>query len=88
MFYTTRYYYPHGIEGEAMECTFKAFRDINKAIKYCHRYAQGVRFAGVRIEDEKGKTIYEITSDFEVLNNLGLLICWRNIVRFRENIRV
>ena len=70
MFSTIRYFYPHGIEGEAMQCTFKDFEDVNKAIKYCNRYAKGLRFAGVRIEDEKGNTVYEITSDFEVLNNM------------------
>lgn len=65
MYSTTRYYYPNGIEGESMQCTFKDFDDIDKAIKYCHRYAKGLRFAGVKVEDEKGNAIFEITSDFE-----------------------
>ena len=65
---TTRHFYPHGIEGEAMDCTFKEFNTIEKAIKYADRYAKGLRFAGVQIEDETGNTVYEITSDFEVFD--------------------
>ncbi len=66
MFYTTRHYYPHGIEGESMNCTFKEFDTIEKAIKYCHRYAKGIRFAGVQVEDEEGFLLYEITSDGDI----------------------
>ena len=62
MYYTTRYFYPHGIEGEEMKYTSKEFDTFEKAQKYAHRYAKGVRFAGVEIEDEEGKVIYEITS--------------------------
>ena len=69
MYSTTRHFYPRGIEGEAMDCTFKEFDTIEKAIKYAHRYAKGLRFAGVQIEDETGKTLYEITSDFDVLDH-------------------
>lgn len=65
MFTTTRYFYPHGIEGESMDNTVKEFDNIEKAIVYCHRYATGVKFAGVQIEDENGKVIYEISSDYE-----------------------
>lgn len=63
MYTVTRSYYPHGVEGECMENNTKDFEDIEKAIKYAHRYAKGTRFAGVRVEDEKGKLLYEITSD-------------------------
>jgi hypothetical protein len=66
MFYTTRHYYPNGIEGESMSCTFKEFDTIEKAIKYCHRYAKGIRFAGVQVEDEEGFLLYEITSDGDI----------------------
>lgn len=66
LFATTRHFYPNGIEGEAMDCTFKEFSEIEKAIKYAHRYAKGIKFAGVQIEDESGKILYEITSDFDV----------------------
>jgi len=68
MFNTTRYFYPHGIEGEAMNCTFKEFDSIDKAIKYAHRYTKGLRFAGVQIEDEAGNIVYEITSDQETID--------------------
>lgn len=66
MFSTIRHFYPHGIEGESMDCTFKEFDTIEKAINYAHRYAKGVRFAGVQIEDENGKLLYEITSNSEI----------------------
>ncbi len=68
MFTTTRYFYPHGIEGESMDCTWKEFDTIEKAIKYCHRYTNGLRFAGVQIEDEEGNLLYEITSDQELID--------------------
>lgn len=69
MYSTTRHFYPNGIEGEAMDCTFKEFDNIDKAIKYADRYAKGLRFAGVTVEDETGNIIYQITSDFEVIDN-------------------
>jgi len=69
MFTTTRYFYPHGIEGEAMSTTTKNFNDLDKAIKHAKRYATGLRFAGVQVEDEKGNIIYEITSDMEAIDN-------------------
>lgn len=62
MFNVTRFFYPHGVEGESMGNTRKDFEDIEKAIKYSHRYAKGIRFAGVQIESEDGKLLYEITS--------------------------
>lgn len=69
MFTVTRFFYPHGIEGEAMNYTSKDFTDIEKAIKYANRYAKGKRFAGVQVEDENGKMFYEITSDFEMIDH-------------------
>jgi len=63
MYTTTRFFYPHGIEGEEMDNTVKEFETIEKAIKYAHRYNTGVRFAGLQIEDENGKLVYEITSN-------------------------
>ena len=66
MTYTSiRYFYPHGIEGEAMDSTWKEWGDLEKAINYAHRYAKGLRFAGVMIEDDKGNLVYEITSDMD-----------------------
>lgn len=70
MYRTIRYYYPHGDEFEAMECTVKEWDDLTKAVAYCHRYAKGVRFASVEIEDEQGKQLYEILSDGTVTMNL------------------
>jgi len=69
MFTTTRHFYSKDIEGETMGCTFKEFININKAIAYAHKYAKGLRFAGVQIEDENGKLLYEITSDFETIDH-------------------
>ena len=69
MITATRHFYPRGIEGESMDCTLKEFGNVDNAIKYAHRYAKGLRFAGVQIEDENGKTVYEITSDFEVIDH-------------------
>jgi len=71
---TTRYFYPHGIEGEAMDCTYKQFETIEKAIKYANRYNKGMRFAGIQIEeitdnDKLGKLVYEITSDNETIDH-------------------
>jgi hypothetical protein len=66
MYITTRYYYPNGIEGEAMKCTIKEFDTFEKAVSYCERYTKGIRFAGVTIENEQGYLLYEITSDMRV----------------------
>jgi uncharacterized membrane protein YkoI len=68
VFTATRHFYPRGIEGEVMDCTFKDFDTIEKAINYANRYAKGRRFAGVRIEDKDGKLLYEITSDSEQID--------------------
>ena len=70
---TSRYFYPHGIEGEAMDVTYKEFDTIEKAIKYAHRYNKGMRFAGVQIEEittdgKLGNMVYEITSDNETID--------------------
>lgn len=68
MYTACRHFYPHGIEGEEMDCTLKEFDNIDKAVAYAHRYAKGIRFAGVEIEDENGKTVYEITCDSNVFD--------------------
>ncbi len=60
MYSTTRFFFPHGREDEAMDCTFKEFKTIEKAIAYAHRYSGGVRFAACQIEDENGKLLYEV----------------------------
>lgn len=71
MYSTIRFFYPHGIEGEAMDNTTKEFDNIDKAIKYCHRYNKGLRFAGVQIESENGTLLYEITSDNDMYDYRG-----------------
>ena len=60
MYHTKRFFFPHGKEDEAMDCTFKEFSTIEKAIAYAHRYSGGVRFAACKIEDEDGNLLYEI----------------------------
>lgn len=77
-YFTTRYFYPHGIEGEAMDCTYKEFDTIEKAINYAHRYNKGMRFAGVQIEELRddgklGDMVYEITSDNETVDYRHML---------------
>lgn len=68
MFTAIRHFYPHGNDGEAMECTFKEYGTVEKAIAYAQRYARGVRFAGVQIQGDSGNTVYEITSDSETID--------------------
>jgi uncharacterized membrane protein YkoI len=68
MYTTIRHWYKYGNESDTMECTFKEFETIEKAIAYAHRYAKGIKFAGIQIEDEKGNTVYEITSDSESID--------------------
>lgn len=68
MYTTTRFFYPHGIEGESMDCTFKEFETLEKAIKYANRYTTGIRFAGVQVEDVNGKLIYEITASQDIFD--------------------
>lgn len=65
---TTRYFYPHGIEGETTETTLKEWDNLDSAIKYARRYAKGNRFAGVEVEVD-GVIVFEITSDFEEIDH-------------------
>lgn len=68
MYTTCRYFYPHGIEGESMDCTIKEWDSLEKAIDYCHRYTKGIRFSSVCIEDEKGDIVYEILASGEIID--------------------
>lgn len=68
MFITCRQFYPNGIEGESMDCTWKEFNTIEKAIVYCHRYAKGIRFARATISDEQGNELYELLADGQVFD--------------------
>lgn len=69
MYTTYRHFFPHGIEGESMDCTMKEWDSLEKAIDYCHRYEKGIRFACVYIEDESGTIIYEICSNGVITDN-------------------
>lgn len=58
--------YPHGIEGEAMDCNRRDFDDIEKAIKFLHgrlNHIKSINWAGGYIEDENGKDLYCIYDD-------------------------
>ena len=66
MYRTIRYWFKYGNEGDEIECTFLEHKTFEKALKYAERYATGIRFAGVEIEDEEGNTLYEITSSQEI----------------------
>ena len=68
MFITTRFYFPNGVEGEIMKTTVKEFDSFEKALKYCNRYAKGIKFAGCIIENEDGKLLYEINDNGDVNN--------------------
>ena len=66
MYMTTRFFYPHKDPEEAMSCTFKTFKTIDKAIQYANRYSVGLLFAGVQIQDENGKLVHEVTEDQDI----------------------
>ena len=63
MYTTYRSFYKYGREGDEVELTIKEFDTIEKAINYAHRYAKGIRFVNVQIENEDGKVVYEIIAD-------------------------
>ncbi len=66
MFTTYRMFYKYGSESDYTDMTIKEFSTIEKAINYAHRYAKGIRFCGVQIENDDGKLVYEITSNGDV----------------------
>lgn len=64
MKYTSyRYWYKYGNEDDPIECTDKEWDNLDKAIAYAHRYATGIKFESVEIEDENGKVVYRILQD-------------------------
>ena len=65
MFNTCRWYFRYGNEDDPMDCTFKEYDTVEKAIKYARRYATGIRFARVEIKDDNGKLLFEIDGNFE-----------------------
>lgn len=62
--------YPHGVEGESMDCKWKEFDSLDKAqaflIKRSH-IIKGIYWAGGYIEDSNGDMVYNITADYEEL---------------------
>lgn len=61
MKYTTvREFYKYNYEHGETDMTFKEWDSLDKAIAYAHRYAKGLRFVGVTVEDENGNVLYEI----------------------------
>lgn len=60
MYMTSRYWFKYGNEDDELECTTLFHETLDKAINYAHRYAKGVRFASVTVEDEEGNILYEI----------------------------
>ena len=63
MFYVTRYWYKDGREGDPVETTSKEYESIEKALAYAQRYATGIRFVLMQIEDEDLNLIYEYSAD-------------------------
>ena len=70
------YGYPNGREEESMHVQFKDFNDIDSAIRFLQMKAEktrGAHWAGAQIEDVDSDVVYEITSDYEVLDNLRIV---------------
>ena len=63
MYTTSRWFYPRGIEGEPMDCTYLHHPTEEAAIRYAHRYAKGLRFCRVIVQDDTGEILYEIIPD-------------------------
>lgn len=67
MFVVIIHYYKFDLYGGmSMDCIINEFGTMEQALNYAYRYAKGLRFAGLQVEDESGKLLYEITSDFNV----------------------
>jgi hypothetical protein len=61
--------YPHGKEGEAMDCKQRDFTDYEKAVEFLngrHKTIGGVYWAGGRVENADGFVRYELTDGGEV----------------------
>lgn len=75
MYMTSRYWFKYGNEDDELECTTLFHETLDKAITYAHRYAKGVRFASVTVEDEEGNILYEICD------------CGAKVIDYREEIK-
>lgn len=61
MTYTTvREFYKYNYEHGETEMTFKEWDSLDKAIAYARRYAKGLKFVAVTVEDENGNVLFEI----------------------------
>lgn len=63
MYTTYRSFFRYGNESDYVDITVKEFPTIEKAISYAHRYAKGIRFCSVEVEDENGEVVYELMAD-------------------------
>ena len=52
--------------------TVKEFDDLEKAKDYGHKYSYRSRFNGLKIENENGELIYEITDGREVIDHIQI----------------
>ncbi|WP_462351060.1 ATP-binding protein [Fusobacterium varium] len=75
MYTTSRHWFKYGNEDDELECTTLFHETLDKAITYAHRYAKGVRFASVTVEDEEGNILYEICD------------CGAKVIDYREEIK-
>lgn len=55
-----REFYKYSYEHGETDMTFKEWDSLDKAIAYAHRYAKGLKFVAVTVEDENGNVLYEI----------------------------
>lgn len=68
MYTTFRRYYRYGNETDYIDVTIKEFPTFEKALAYAERYAKGIKFAGVEIDNENYETVYEITEESDVFD--------------------
>ena len=70
--YTVTWYrYPHGKENESITCKSKEFELYSEALDFALQKAlriKGLYWAGCEI-DRNGKTVYQITSEYEIYKN-------------------
>lgn len=67
MFTAVWYRYPHGIEGEEMECKSRDFNSFEKAKAFLQGRAKvikGINWAGGHVEDSNLNWVYELTDDY------------------------
>lgn len=76
--YTVTWFrYPHGIEGECMDCKSREFDSLEKAIAFLHRRCEiimSINWAGGYVEDERGREIYTIFDDGSVEDNTADIV--------------